>query len=143
MVAGMEPHEDPAMTTPIASPHTGSALSGGSRLAAWVIGVGRGLWLLPLDIAFRTVGLRYGWLRALFGMAPPRLLASIGQLRAERAACFFVNDTAATQIYTAVHTLALHDALPISRCRRLPARARDRPAGSPQSGRRGRGPWLP
>ena len=74
------------MTTPIASRHAGSALSGGARLAAWIIGVGRGLWLLPLDIAFRTVGLRYGWLRTLFRIAPPRLLASVGQLRAERAA---------------------------------------------------------
>ncbi len=86
MIAVMEPHEDQPMTTPMVDRHTGSALSGWSRVAAWVIGVGRGLWLLPLDIAFRTVGLRYGWLRALFRMAPPRLLASIGQLRAERAA---------------------------------------------------------
>ena len=74
------------MTTPMASRRTGSAHSGASRLAAAGIGVGRGLWLLPLDIVFRTVGLRYGWLRALFSMAPPWLLASIGQLRAERAA---------------------------------------------------------
>ncbi len=86
MVTELDPYEDRPMTAPIADRHTGVARSGGSRLAAWVIGVGRGLWLLPLDIAFRTVGLRYGWLRALFGMAPPRLLASIGQLRAERAA---------------------------------------------------------
>ena len=86
MVTVLDSYEDRPMTAPIADRHTGVARSGGSRLAAWVIGVGRGLWLLPLDIAFRTVGLRYGWLRALFGMAPPRLLASIGQLRAERAA---------------------------------------------------------
>jgi phenylacetate-CoA ligase len=57
-----------------------------SRFAAWMIGLGRGLWLLPLDIVFRTVGLRYGWLRALFSLAPPRLLAGVGRLRAERAA---------------------------------------------------------
>src|SRR5213594_4946922 len=32
----------------------------------------------------------------------------------ERADCvFFVNDTATTEIYTSVHTLSLHDALPI------------------------------
>src|SRR3546814_17334094 len=31
--------------------------------------------------------------------------------------CFFFNDTATTEIYTYVHTLSLHDALPISyRC---------------------------
>ncbi len=58
----------------------------GLRLVATVIGVGRGLWLLPLDIVFRTVGLRYGWLRALFDVAPPRILVGIGRLRAERAA---------------------------------------------------------
>jgi phenylacetate-CoA ligase len=74
------------MTTPIAGRRTGPAPSGWTRLAAAVIGVGRGLWLLPLDIAFRTVGLRYGWLRALFSMTPPWLLAGVGQLRAERAA---------------------------------------------------------
>jgi len=53
---------------------------------AFVVGVGRGLWLLPLDIMFRTVGLRYGWLKALFQRTPPRILAGLGQLRAERAA---------------------------------------------------------
>jgi len=51
---------------------------------AFVVGVGRGLWLLPLDIMFRTVGLRYGWLKALFQRTPPRILAGLGQLRAER-----------------------------------------------------------
>ncbi len=61
--------------------------AGGVRAwAASVIGVGRGLWLLPLDLMFRTVGLRYGWLKALFERTPARLLAGIGQLRAERAA---------------------------------------------------------
>src|SRR3546814_17550132 len=30
--------------------------------------------------------------------------------------CFFVNDTATTEIYTYVHTLSLPDALPISPC---------------------------
>src|SRR3546814_12781774 len=28
--------------------------------------------------------------------------------------CFFFNDTATTEIYTYLHTLSLHDALPIS-----------------------------
>ncbi len=54
--------------------------------AASVIGVGRGLWLLPLDVTFKTVGLRYGWLKLLFERTPAPLLASLGQLRAERAA---------------------------------------------------------
>jgi phenylacetate-coenzyme A ligase PaaK-like adenylate-forming protein len=50
------------------------------------IGFGRGLWLFPLDTMFRTVGLRYGWLKALFIATPPPVMRSIGQLRAERAA---------------------------------------------------------
>jgi phenylacetate-CoA ligase len=50
------------------------------------VGVGRGLWLFPLDVTFRTVGLRYGWLKALFTITPAPLMRGIGQLRAERAA---------------------------------------------------------
>jgi phenylacetate-CoA ligase len=50
------------------------------------VGFGRGIWLFPLDAMFRTVGLRYGWLRALFITTPAPLLRSIGRLRAERAA---------------------------------------------------------
>ncbi|MFL5774637.1 MAG: phenylacetate--CoA ligase family protein [Chloroflexota bacterium] len=50
------------------------------------VGIGRGLWLFPLDTMFRTVGLRYGWLKALFIVTPPPVLRAIGRLRAERAA---------------------------------------------------------
>ena len=50
------------------------------------VGFGRGIWLFPLDTMFRTVGLRYGWLKALFTAAPPPLIRGIGLLRAERAA---------------------------------------------------------
>ena len=50
------------------------------------VGFGRGIWLFPLDTMFRTVGLRYGWLKALFTAAPPPLIRGIGRLRAERAA---------------------------------------------------------
>ena len=53
---------------------------------ATFVGVGRGLWLFPLDTMFRTVGLRYGWLRALFSSTPAPVLRGIGRLRAERAA---------------------------------------------------------
>src|SRR5262245_43646401 len=56
------------------------------RALAWFVGFGRGLWLFPLDVLFRTVGLRYGWLRTLFIVTPAPLLRGIGQLRAERAA---------------------------------------------------------
>ncbi len=50
------------------------------------VGFGRGIWLFPLDVTFRTVGLRYGWLKALFSTTPAPLLRGIGRLRAERAA---------------------------------------------------------
>jgi phenylacetate-CoA ligase len=52
---------------------------------AWTLGLGRSLWLLPLDATFRFVGIRYGWLKWLFETMPPRLLAVTGRLRAERA----------------------------------------------------------
>ena len=50
------------------------------------VGFGRGIWLFPLDLTFRTVGLRYDWLRTLFIGTPAPLLRGIGRLRAERAA---------------------------------------------------------
>jgi phenylacetate-coenzyme A ligase PaaK-like adenylate-forming protein len=53
---------------------------------AWFVGLGRGVWLFPLDATFKTVGLRYGWLTQMFRRTPPRILAGLGQLRAERAA---------------------------------------------------------
>jgi phenylacetate-CoA ligase len=54
--------------------------------AASFVGFGRGIWLMPLDVTFKTVGLRYGWLKALFIATPAPLLRGIGRLRAERAA---------------------------------------------------------
>ena len=56
------------------------------QAAASFVGIGRGLWLFPLDVLFRTVGLRYGWLKFLFERTPARILSGLGQLRAERAA---------------------------------------------------------
>src|SRR5213594_5164807 len=44
---------------------------------------------------------------------------------------FFFNDTATTEIYTSVHTLSLHDALPIS------GHARPGRGGGAQGGRSG------
>src|SRR2546421_6471945 len=56
------------------------------RALASGLGVGRNAWLLPLDVTFKTIGLRYGWLKGLFDNAPPGPLAMTGRLRAERAA---------------------------------------------------------
>jgi phenylacetate-CoA ligase len=58
----------------------------GRQGLASFVGVGRGIWLFPLDTMFRMVGLRYGWLKALFTATPPAVLAGIARLRAERAA---------------------------------------------------------
>jgi phenylacetate-CoA ligase len=55
------------------------------HFVAWTFGLGRGVWLLPLDLTFRVVGIRYGWLKWLFATVPPRALALTGRLRAERA----------------------------------------------------------
>jgi phenylacetate-CoA ligase len=66
---------------------------------ASVVGVGRGLWLFPLDVTFKTVGLRYGWLRALFERTPAWILAGLGQLRAERAAWRAVRNVPAYRLF--------------------------------------------
>ncbi len=58
----------------------------GRHFVAWIFGLGRNTWLFPLDLTFRFVGLRYGWLKALFETVPARILAMTGRLRAERAA---------------------------------------------------------
>src|SRR3546814_5104191 len=42
--------------------------------------------------------------------------------------CFFLNDTATTEIYTYSHTLSLHDALPISAAAHPPIESRSRAA---------------
>ena len=58
----------------------------GRHFMTWSFGLGRSAWLFPLDLVFRVIGIRYGWLRALFTYAPPPVLAITGRLRAERAA---------------------------------------------------------
>lgn len=66
---------------------------------ASVVGAGRGLWLFPLDVTFKTVGLRYGWLKALFERTPAWILAGLGQLRAERAAWRAVRNVPAYRLF--------------------------------------------
>ena len=57
----------------------------GRHVLAWLLGLGRNVWLFPLDVMFRVVGVRYGWLKGLFDAVPARVLAVTGRLRAERA----------------------------------------------------------
>jgi phenylacetate-CoA ligase len=55
-------------------------------LLAHALGLGRDLWLLPLDLTFKAIGLGYRSLKLLFDHAPPDALALLGRRRAERAA---------------------------------------------------------
>jgi phenylacetate-CoA ligase len=79
------------MTPPPAhAPRTGRieapAMTVWHHAIASVFGIGRNAWLFPLDVTFRFVGIRFGWLKALFEHVPPPVLAITGRLRAERAA---------------------------------------------------------
>jgi len=53
---------------------------------ATAVGILRSLWLAPLDAAFRLLGFRYAWMKALFTYTPPSVLRLTGRLRAERTA---------------------------------------------------------
>ncbi|HEY4751989.1 MAG TPA: hypothetical protein VIH37_01815, partial [Candidatus Limnocylindrales bacterium] len=92
----------------------------GRHLAAWLIGLGRGVWLLPLDLSFRVLGLRYGWLRALFRWTPARVLAGLGQLRAERAAWRAAKGVPAYRRFLDEGPVDPDDLFPFRILRRLP-----------------------
>lgn len=64
-----------------------SSIPGSPRTpAASAVGTLRALWLAPLDAAFRLLGFRFAWMKALFTWTPPSVLRLTGRLRAERAA---------------------------------------------------------
>ena len=85
--AAADAPSEPTVDVGRATPRPAGGLRHGARLfAASFVGVGRGLYLFPLDTIFRTVGLRYGWLKSLFTRTPAPIMAGLGQLRAERAA---------------------------------------------------------
>jgi phenylacetate-CoA ligase len=87
---------------------------------AWLIGLGRGAWLFPLDVLFTTVGLRYGWLTQLFKRTPPRILAGLGQLRAERAAWRAAKRVPAYRALLDQHAVDPDDLFPLGILGRLP-----------------------
>ena len=84
------------------------------------VGIGRGLWLFPLDTMFRTVGLRYGWLKALFNATPAPLLRGIGRLRAERAAWRATRSVPAYGRYLAASGVNVAGMYPLGILRHLP-----------------------
>jgi len=90
------------------------------RALANGLGVGRNAWLLPLDVTFKTIGLRYGWLKALFDNAPPGPLAMTGRLRAERAAWRAVRRVPAYRAYVAAQGVAVDRLVPAGILEKLP-----------------------
>ena len=88
--------------------------------AASAVGVGRGLWLLPLDVIFKTVGLRYGWLKLLFERTPAPVLAGLGQLRAERAAWRAVRNVSAYRRFLRDEGVSGRSLFPLGILGRLP-----------------------
>src|SRR5438034_4165845 len=90
------------------------------RALANGLGVGRNAWLLPLDVTFKTNGLRYGWLKALFDNAPPGPLAMTGRLRAERAAWRAVRRVPAYRAYVAAQGVAVDRLVPAGILEKLP-----------------------
>ena len=84
------------------------------RTLASGLGVGRNAWLFPLDVTFKTIGLRYGWLKALFDNAPPGPLAITGRLRAERAAWRAVRRVPAYRAYLSAQGVAVPQLVTLS-----------------------------
>ena len=102
------------------SPEMRRMRSTARRILASVVGVGRGIWLLPLDTTFRTVGLRYGWLTAFFRLTPPPLMRGIGRLRAERAAWRAARNVPAYGRFLADADVDVGELLPLGILRHLP-----------------------
>lgn len=89
-------------------------------LIARVAGFLRAAWLFPLDVGFRVLGLRYGWLKALFTHAPPVILELLGRLRAERAAWRAVRRVPAYRRYLRQLGVEVEGALPLGILAALP-----------------------
>ena len=110
------------MATPTTGTGTGvpAVRTVARHAAAWFVGLGRSVWLFPLDVTFRTVGLRYGWLKALFQVTPAGILAGLGQLRAERAAWRALHDVPAYWRFLVEHGVRGDDLFPLGILSRLP-----------------------
>ena len=84
------------------------------------VGFGRGIWLFPLDATFKTVGLRYGWLKALFIATPAPLLRGVGRLRAERAAWRATRRVPAYEAFLKASGVDVSSLFPLGILRHLP-----------------------
>jgi phenylacetate-CoA ligase len=84
------------------------------------LGAGRNAWLLPLDVTFKTIGLRYGWLKTLFDHAPPGPLAMTGRLRAERAAWRAVRHVPGYRAYLREQGVSVDTLVPAGILEKLP-----------------------
>ena len=90
------------------------------RTLASGLGIGRQAWLFPLDVTFKTIGLRYGWLKGLFDQAPAGPLAMTGRLRAERAAWRAVRDVPAYRDYVSSQNIDVRGLVPAGILSKLP-----------------------
>ena len=96
-----------------------SALGGRLRSAAFG-GLLRAMWLFPLDVAFRVLGLRFAWLRALFTYSPPTMLEFLGRLRAERAAFRAIRRVPAYRRFVREQGIRADEAWPLGILHTLP-----------------------
>ncbi len=87
---------------------------------ASALGAGRNAWLLPLDLTFKTIGLRYGWLKGLFDHAPPVPLAMTARLRAERAAWRAVRRVPGYRAYLREQGVSVERLVPAGILEKLP-----------------------
>src|SRR2546423_3454958 len=90
------------------------------RTLASGLGVGRSAGLVPLDVTFKTIGWRYGWLKALFDSAPAGPVAMTGRLRAERAAWRAVRRVPAYRAYLSAQGVAVNHLVPAGILEKLP-----------------------
>jgi phenylacetate-CoA ligase len=97
-----------------------AATLGGPVRSATFGGLLRAAWLVPLDVAFRVLGLRFAWLRALFTYAPAVLLESLARLRAERAAFRAIRRVPAYRRYTREQGVRADEAWPLGILQSLP-----------------------
>lgn len=82
------------------------------RTVAHGLGMGRSAWLLPLDLTFAVIGLRYRWLKAFFDHVPAEPLMILSRRRAERAAFRAVEPVPTYQVRLGNHGIDVRRLVP-------------------------------